>query len=387
MARLSNKNSFNAILLIVLASGLLMFYTHYGTFTVSEEDPDDIEDIEVYHPPLSENRSLADTNKDQQAIYSQLKPVQWYKDNWKGDCPYPSYVFRKLESQSWFSLYLHHQMKVDLSRTIPKRLKKSCTRWWHAHAEADFGDLPHRKFTWKEQKPNHVRPNCSFGQKRRPWTRCSKKHQELWTVLDKLGVIYFIRSGSELGVIRGSSYLSMADEWDVDVFVDVPQEKLIRLLENKLNPRPHIDGSLESVIAETHWHVKGCPEIHMVFNEWMVDQMVQEKPRPTHDSLCTCYMNSAKLACHKDAIERMYAQYGPSWFVPLHAKFLDFPWAARGKNIQPKLKKLTSPDGIIYEKAVRDLDGSIQYTKYDMEMILAQLNVLQSSILSKYSSG
>eukprot|EP00111_Clytia_hemisphaerica_P015847 TCONS_00046806-protein len=259
---------FNVILLI-LCICCVALYTNYGTFTVSEEDPVDIEDIEVYHPPLSESIWLADTNKDHQAIYSQLKPVQWYKDNWKekADCPYPSYVHKKYEKLSWFPLFLHHQMKVNLSAIPPKQYKEGCTRFWHAQPQTDFGELPHRKLTWKEQKPppNYVRPNCSFGQGTKPWTRCSRKHQELWSLLDQSGIIYFARSGSELGVIRNGTYLS--HDGDMDVYVDYPPEKFIKLIGNKLTPRPYGDRSIGSVKAETHWDVPGCPKLNMVFND------------------------------------------------------------------------------------------------------------------------
>ena len=124
----------------------------------------------------------------------------------------------------------------------------------------------------------------------------------------------------------------------------------------------------------------------MVFSDWMVDQLAHDYPSPTFDSLCTCYLESAKLSCNKDAKARMYVHYGPSWFVPLKAKYGDMPWRARGTTIQTKLAQMVSKDGIIYEEAVRKLDPSVQYTKYDMEMTLAQNNVLQASIVSKYSS-
>ena len=72
--------------------------------------------------------------------------------------------------------------------------------------------------------------------------------------------------------------------------------------------------------------------------------------------------------------------YGPSWRVPLHAKALDVPHRARGYNVASKLNKMVSKDGVIREQDVQDLDKRIEYTKGEMEMILAQLNDLHALI-------
>ena len=243
-----------------------------------------------------------------------------------------------------------------------------------------FDELPHRALNWKPDiaPSNFTRPKCEdFGQKVVRKTRCSKAHETLWRYLDKHGILYFPRSGTELGVVRRSSYLT--SDGDLDIFVDMPQAKLVKLL-HVLTPSPRSDGNLKDVKTETHWKVAGCPAVHMVFNDWMADEMSAQFGRPTHHSTCECMMNSAKMTCHKRARYRMYVQYGPTWRVPLHAKQLDMPRLARGHNIKAKLLKMASKDGVIYEEAVRALDETVKYGEEEMEMILAQLNVLKELI-------
>ena len=52
------------------------------------------------------------------------------------------------------------------------------------------------------------------------------------------------------------------------------------------------------------------------------------------------------------------------------------------KKCIEKLESMLSPDGIIREEAVRSVDPSIDYTKDEMEMILAQLNILYQTIIT-----
>ena len=91
-------------------------------------------------------------------------------------------------------------------------------------------DRPHRQITWKFEAPptNYSRQKCKdFGQEVVSQTPCSKKHEELWRFLDKKGILYYPHSGSELGVVRGSSYLS--SDGDIDFFVDMPQGLCVSL--------------------------------------------------------------------------------------------------------------------------------------------------------------
>ena len=72
--------------------------------------------------------------------------------------------------------------------------------------------------------------------------------------------------------------------------------------------------------------------------------------------------------------------YGPSWRVPLRCKALDVPHIAKDYSTLRKLRQMVSKDGVIHEKAVRDLDNNVKYTANEMQMILAQLNVLHALI-------
>jgi len=193
-------------------------------------------------------------------------------------------------------------------------------------------------------------------------------------------VVYYPFAGSMLGAVRDSKYIGT--DGDVDIYVDMPQHLLINELQKRINiGRFTTSGNIEHVKAETHWSVSGCPQVHMVFNDWIGDESIPEFGRATYNSTCTCLMNSVPLSCHNESVFRTWLQYGPSWRVPLHAKALDMPELAYQYNdVVRKLKWLTSSDGVIREDAVRALDKSIQYADDEMEMILIQLNVLQALI-------
>jgi hypothetical protein len=130
--------------------------------------------------------------------------------------------------------------------------------------------------------------------------------------------VYFARSGTALGIVRGSGYLSA--DGDVDVYVDMPQPMLFEKLKTEMQPHPRLSGT--GLASEVHWNVVGCPEVHLQYNEWTSDEL-QHRPQP--DDLCTCRMNSVEMLCHKDAPRHMYTQYGPSFSVLVPAKQLDIP--------------------------------------------------------------
>ena len=173
---------------------------------------------------------------------------------------------------------------------------------------------------------------------------------------------------------------SILKTWDIDLFIDYPPKYLVKILQTVLTPKPYLSGPAWKVATETWWKNKGCPTVHMVFNDWAADEMQQDFGRPTHDDICECTMDGVKMACHKQTLRRTYIMYGPSWRIPLHAKGLDVPQRAKPYNVAGKLVKWTSKDGVIHEKTLQDLDETQKYGKIEMEMSLAHVNVLKNLI-------
>ena len=72
----------------------------------------------------------------------------------------------------------------------------------------------------------------------------------------------------------------------------------------------------------------------------------------------------------------------------MKAKDLDAPHYARQSNIVKKLEQMKSKaTGIVYESAVTALDPNVKYTEKEMELILAQLNVLKALIAYQKKTG
>ena len=141
--------------------------------------------------------------------------VQNARFRWRGDCLFPSYLSYKLQKQPWFPKYLHHLERVKLPTEDAESRSTNCARWWHHTPHTPYQKLPHRKNSWKKNNPTlwrenitrrrkpHKRVKCGFGQKLVASTRCGSLHEVLWVMLNKMGVVYFPRAGTELGIVRG----------------------------------------------------------------------------------------------------------------------------------------------------------------------------------------
>ena len=224
------------------------------------------------------------------------------------------------DSAPWFPAFRH-----ALENVVPRKKPcgnhdeaSSCGRWWHPAPQPFYACEPPRIWKTNLRETSHAPPACLFGQKKTPATRCAQAQRQLAGALNKLRVVWFLRSGSELGVVRGSSYLSK--DGDMDIYVDMPTHVLGMKLQTMLVPTPRVSGT--GITAEVHWSVAGCPESHLVYNDWTGDEL---QSRASPDDLCSCRMNSVELLCHRDGKRRMYTQYGPSWKVPLGLKQMDNP--------------------------------------------------------------
>lgn len=287
----------------------------------------------------------------------------------------------RFNSTEWYSEYAARVRAVrPPSPYYGSKNNDFCHRWWHTNQQPSYHVLPLR--VWSGVlKPEHLRvPPCTFGQAALPKHRCNSEFRALFRALDSLRVVYYARSGTELGIVRGGGLLG--SDGDLDFYVDMPSKLLHDKLQGALSPKVFLSGTGES--QEVHWNAPGCPVVHMVYNDWIA---FNELAQPS--DLCTCLINSINLTCHRDGQNRMYTQYGPSWLVPLGLKQMDMPyWASTNKKhhwvkkMRSKLKSMVEPTtGHIEAEVVRALlTDNIPVDSKDMSLILAQLNVIGKSI-------
>ena len=273
----------------------------------------------VVHSPLDATRwSNCPTTPDPTDAPSELD---------QGSCePSPGFT-----DAPWYADYSSHvrMVRPPDAHTHSEFMSDACARWWHPSPQRSYEDYSLRPWSGilrSRTMETKWRPRCSFGQALLTETKCASSQRQLIAALDAARVVYFPRSGTELGIVRGSQYLS--EDGDLDIYVDMPQTMLYDKLQSELSPPPYLSGS--GVTAAVQWAVPNCPEVHLVYNDWISDEL-QHRAKPS--DLCLCRLNSLELLCHKDGAKRMYTQYGPSWIVPLGVKKIDMPhWAIRSQK-------------------------------------------------------
>lgn len=313
------------------------------------------------------------------------------------------YQYKCLQTESWYPRFLKHLRIVQGLQPCPQctkprkfeaAVKPACSRWWKPQHQHTFYEKPMRVFRNSTKPKNFVLPKCAFGQEIVPRTKCSDGQEQLFKALNSLGVAWHPRAGTELGIVWQSSYLSK--DGDIDIWVDMPIDMLLEKLSKVLSPKPHTAG--RGVSKEIQW--KGhsgktwCPEAHIIYNDWTMDEYEKITNR---DDLCSCKLNSVDVVCHKDAPGRMYSHFGPAWVAQFGLKGFDVPywmmnnpgdlhtkWARDGfnrilENKSRYIRRVTEEyvRSIIPEKMMKLYDPDIPLVVAQANIYAAQLGVIK----------
>ena len=283
----------------------------------------------------------------------------------------------------------------------------TCARFWHREPERSYVYRKGRQENWTchwlttqaKRQENWTTPakdkSCPFEPLRpieNDWVNdCKDDFGLLFRQLDRLKVAYFPRSGTELAITRGGR----VSDGDLDFFVDMPSRTLYNNLKTVFgnNSRLHRDGSGNK--AEVHLSTQaGCPELHMVFNDWVASLDALENYPPPLEDLCRCKFGSVELWCHAQAPARMRVQYGPAWRLPLGVKQMDDPLWCVSRQSDPwcrevvsvlsplKSKSAAGARGLIDRQAVLSLiegdDWKVARESLapDLDLAVAQVNLM-----------
>ena len=73
-------------------------------------------DIPVF--PNIFQTSLPTVQKNTFGMLNDSQKVEYFKNNWKGNCSYPTFIPEVAQAQSWFPIYMSHLQNVSLKTLL-----------------------------------------------------------------------------------------------------------------------------------------------------------------------------------------------------------------------------------------------------------------------------